>query len=147
MILKAVVFIKKNYIIIFIFLIFSVTFVSCNNAQTTTVSTEELEYRLNNDLCSYSVIGIGTHVGSTIVIPLEYNNLPVTAIEKQAFLDCTNIKSVVISNSVKYIGIGAFTGCSELESVEIHGEIEQIENYTFSYCKNLKNIAIPDSVT
>ena len=56
--------------------------------------SEGLEFELNDDGRSYSVVGIGTCKDTNIVIPAEYNDLPVTSIEREAFWGCESLTSI-----------------------------------------------------
>ncbi len=80
---------------------------------------EKLEYRLNEDQMSYSVVGIGTWRGSDLTIPAEYNGKPVTSIGDYASNGCSGLTSVTIPDSVTSIGVGAFYGCNGLESIVV----------------------------
>ncbi len=64
---------------------------------------EELEYTLNDDNDGYIVTGIGNYKSNILYIPSVYKNLPVIGIESQAFVDCTDLLSVIIPESVMYI--------------------------------------------
>jgi len=59
----------------------------------------------------------------------------------------TNIKSVIIGNSVTSIGSFAFLGCSELTSITIPNSVTSIGSSAFHGCFELTSITIPDSVT
>ena len=56
---------------------------------------------------------------TNIVTPYYYKGRKVTSIDSSAFLNCSKLTSVTVSNSVNDIGIGAFNGCSSLESLII----------------------------
>ncbi len=58
----------------------------------------------------------------------------------------TEIKSVVIGDSVTSIGASAFEYCSSLKSVTIGKSVESIGDYAFLLCDGLEQIVIPDSV-
>lgn len=64
-----------------------------------------------------------------------------------AFIDCGELTSIEIPNSVTTIGIAAFENCSKLTSVEIPNGVTTIPLRAFSGCTKLKNINIPNSVT
>ena len=92
--------------------------------------SEGLEYVLNADNMSYLVKGIGACTDTEIIIPVTYNDLPVTRIGGYAFLDCRNLTSVVIPDSVTTIGEWAFLECSSLTSVVIGGQC----NHDWLFC-------------
>ena len=106
-----------------------------------------LEYTLNNDGVSYSVTGIGNCTDTDIVIPTEYEGLPVTTIGNSAFRACSKLTSVTIPDSVTTIGSSAFWRCSNLTSVTIPDSVTTIGGSAFRECSNLTSVTIPDSVT
>lgn len=59
----------------------------------------------------------------------------------------TEIKDLVIPNSVTTIKSGAFYGCRGLTSVTIPNSIKQLNKSTFAYCSGLKSIILPNSIT
>lgn len=114
-----------------------------------TKNVKELEYKLNADGSSYSVIGIGTITDTNIVIPNTYNGKPVTNIDKYAFRSNNNIVSVEIADGIelaKYSSGGIFEFCTKLESVKLPSDLEVIQRRTFYGCEALKNIEIPETV-
>lgn len=82
-----------------------------------------------------------------LVIPATINGKPVVQINAGAFNGNSNIKSVSIPSSVKFIGGGAFRSCTSLETVTMECELDTIWSGTFAGCKKLKTINIPSSVT
>lgn len=82
-----------------------------------------------------------------VVIPAEYEGLPVQEILDYAFYNSEIITSVVIGDSVTNIGNGAFAYCANLTSVVIGNSVTNIGDYAFAYSKNLTSIVIPESVT
>lgn len=102
------------------------------------VASEGLTYSLNEDGASYAVAGIGTCTDTEIVIPSEYEGLPVTKIADDAFYflaqsQCTNIESVVMPDSIVSIGKGAFYGCSKLSRLTIGDGVMSIGDFAFGY--------------
>ena len=67
-----------------------------------------------------------------------------------AFINCTGLISVNISNSATEIREGAFQGCNRLSNVVIPDSVTTIENFAFyacyGFCKNKTFITIPASV-
>ena len=139
---------------------------ACNNngVDSTVTISNGLEYELNADEKSYTVTGFGTWKGTNLVIPSEYNNLPVTAIGEAAFYNdyyllpiggwedleyrynSVPITSVIIPDSVTTIGSYAFMDCSLLSKVTMPNSLQIIGEYAFLGCTSLTNITIPNSV-
>ena len=102
--------------------------------------SQGLEYALNADGQSYSVVGMGTCTDTNLVIPSEYNGLPVTAIADMAFApldanymprDPYNIVSVKLPETIKTIGSMAFGGIPTLKNVDLPDSIEIVQGYAF----------------
>ncbi len=70
----------------------------------------------------------------------------VTSIGNSAFIDCINLGSVEISNSMKTIRESAFYNCGSLISVIIPNGVETIEFDAFENCNRLTYVEIPNSV-
>ena len=68
-------------------------------------------------------------------------------IEDGAFKDCTNLKIILIPDSVTSIGKSAFENCTKLESILIPYGVTSVGEFAFDGCENLKSITIPESVT
>lgn len=111
------------------------------------VAKTELEFRLNDEGNGYIVTGYNELKNpKEIVIPSEYEDLPVVAIGYQAFMYRDTLKKVVIPNTVKSIGERAFAYCTALNTVVLGSGVESIGEGVFVNCHSLEQIYIPASV-
>ena len=100
-------------------------------------------------LLSNNTISITKYTGSasSLEIPEKIDGLPVTAIDSNAFSDCTSLASVTIPEGVTSIGNAAFSGCTSLTSVTIPEGVTSIGNYAFKDCTSLTSVTISEGVT
>ena len=134
---------KKIISLILICFMLSVTFVACNTA--TNKSSSGLEFELNKDQKSYTLVGIGTCKARKIVID-HYNGLPVTHIADYAFHENNKITSITIGNSVTSIGNSAFNLCEKLKSVTIPNSVTSIGNDAFGSWNTLNGTAYGNAI-
>jgi hypothetical protein len=81
---------------------------------------------------------------NNLFIPSETNSLKkVVGIDNWTCKECTNLKKVTISNSIKFIGNSAFYGCTSLESLVIPESVKTIGDSAFMSCSILKEIQFP----
>ncbi|MDE6586604.1 MAG: leucine-rich repeat protein [Clostridia bacterium] len=98
---------------------------------------------------AYTVTGVGEE--TVVVIPAEYEGLPVTKIQGHhgtgAFAQKA-FTSVTIPDTVIEIGSNSFYGCKELMTVKFGADskLTTIGNNAFSACSSLKNMTIPQGV-
>ena len=71
----------------------------------------------------------------------------VTSIGSSTFYGCSGFTSITIPNSVTSIGSSAFARCSGLTSVTIPNSVTSIGSSAFYACSCLTSITIPNSVT
>ncbi len=87
-----------------------------------------------------------TEIDDSLVIPSEYNGLPVEVIWEDAFLNCA-YNDVVIPDSITSIGWGAFYNCKNIETIEIPEGVTSIGGRAFYGCSKLSSVNIPDDIT
>ena len=94
----------------------------------------------------YAVTGIGSCADTDVIIPSEYEGLPVICIEKDAFYAKTNITSVTIPDSVTTVGAWSFQNCTNLSNVKMGSGVVSIEDEAFQGCSSLTNVSLPRSI-
>lgn len=77
----------------------------------------------------------------TVVLPDT-----VTYIGDCVFLDCLDLKEIQFSKNLIKIGDYAFSGCEQLKKVEIPEKVSSIGSCAFEACSSLTEVIIPDSV-
>ena len=107
-------------------------------------SYEDITYELYN---TYAIVEEASQNIEFANILLEVNNKPITEIFKEAFWNCSELKSVKIPNSVTKIGSWAFAECVKLSSLELPNSITEIGSCAFDSCFSLVSIKIPNSIT
>ena len=106
-----------------------------------------LRFKFNPDENAYCVTGLGTCKDTNLVIPFEFQGLPVIGIGDKAFYVNTSLKSITLPDSVTNIGDYAFSGCTSLSDINIPDGVTSIADYAFSNCTSLTSITIPEGVT
>lgn len=136
-------------------------------------SNEDWEYTIYNDYMGFydKFVVITKYKGkeTDIVIPKELDGYPVLSIETltirtedvvinsvetQSGLLCignsafysSDIKNIVISDTVQYIDSGAFNFCYELNEIEFPSSVKYIDMNAIDCCNNLTKVIIPSTV-
>ncbi len=116
-------------------------FVACDN---NTAQTGELQYALTEDNTGYVVVD-SSSVSGAVVVPDSYLDLPVVGISDLA-LSKSSITSIVIPDSIAYIGNSAFWQCGSLTSVTIGNSVSTIGDYAFMDCTKLEKLTLGTSI-
>jgi len=80
-----------------------------------------------------------------VVIPSEYNGLPVKEIAASGFSSCKLLEFVHIPASVEIIGVNAFANNPNLKTVEM-SKVKTIMDSAFSFCFSLETLYLPATV-
>lgn len=64
----------------------------------------------------------------------------VTSIGRDAFYECDSLTSVTIGNGITNIGSNMFSGCNSLTEIVISKSVTEIESNAFSDCSNLTTV-------
>ena len=94
-------------------------------------------------ITAYMLVNVETDV----VIPTTLGGAPVTRIGRGAFQGNTNIRTVVIPDSVTTMDGMVFSGCSALREVTLSSGLTRIPIGCFQQCASLTSVVIPASVT
>lgn len=81
-----------------------------------------------------------------IVIPDEYNGVPVIGIRASAFANNTTMQHLTIGHNILQIGESAFINCTALTQVKMSNSVNEIGPTAFSGCVALTNIVVPPQV-
>lgn len=92
---------------------------------------------------------VRSYVGDAteLAIPAEVQGKPVVIIAAKAFEDNRNITSVVIPDTVTFIGNYAFWNCTALEHVVVGRGMSTLNLGTFTNCTSLSQVDLPDTMT
>ena len=80
---------------------------------------------------------------TALYIPGEIDGHEVVAIGDRAFENRTDLRTVMIPDSVTRINIGAFSGCINLANITLSKRIEKIGENAFYNCDSLQSVEIP----
>ena len=129
----------SRYILAFLLCI--VGLASCGEKNA--VPTNEIRYTaIDNQVLSFN----SDEFGTAKVISNNYNpetrtgiltfSMDVTEIGDSAFMDCSNLVSIILPASVAEIGYRAFYFCENLKSIVIQESVTEIEDWAFAGCSS-----------
>lgn len=92
------------------------------------------DYSLNN---TSATITKGKDLVYEVVVPEYINDLPVTKIDDNAFLYCSDVSKITLPVSIEELGSSCFKGCTSLIEIEGTSNLSIIKDSTFEGCRNL----------
>ena len=122
------------------------------NGNITTDESQITEYIIGRSLSQNGLIGGPLPIGyfgkglTIIEIPSKYNNKSVVAIGSCAFVECQEVKELILPNTIRIIGQGAFGLCKNLEKINFPNSLNEIHLRAFEGCKSLNNVSLPSSI-
>ena len=85
-------------------------------------------------------------ISGDVVLPSMLGGYPVEEIGREAFIDCTQITSVTLPETMRSIGERAFMNCTDMVRITIPESVCQFGMYAFSGCTSLQSITISGGV-
>ena len=110
----------------------------------------DIKYHINTDEKTAKVIKPkDKNITDNLEIPgiVKYRGIEcsVISIEENAFMNCTELTSIIIPNSVTNIGKYAFYGCERLNKIELKN-VKHLGKGAFSYCESLVDLNFSNSI-
>lgn len=100
-----------------------------------------LLYKVIND--EVTIVGAVDAVGEKEV-PAEIDGYPVRIIDDWAFIQCSRLTAITVSETVTSIGEGAFFCCENIKIVKIPASVTKIGVRAFFRCQALGKIEVSD---
>lgn len=113
-------------------------------ANAVPATASDFDYQLLDSLEGVVLLRY-TGKAQEIILPQEIEDFPVQRIEGRAFYS-TNVKTVVIPDSITTMGREVFSRCSSLVSVRLSSALRTIPVDAFNGCSKLENVVIPESM-
>ena len=120
-------------------------FARCSRLERITVDERNEHYKAVDGVL-YNKVGITLLAfpggkGETFHVPADVNEICASA-----FMGCTKLKHVTVSNGVTSIGDAAFYGCDVLQELELPESLKSIGCWAVAECNELKRVTIPAGV-
>lgn len=80
-------------------------------------------------------------------IKIGQNTFTIVGIDKGAFYDCIDLRTLTIPDTVTSIGENAFMNCHNLTTVHMPARLDNLGKGAFNHCSRLQSITIPDGIT
>ena len=107
-----------------------------------------VNYVLNDDQTYYiaKCTGYKSALKGELIIPEEYNGLPVKEVAQEGFRGA-GISKLTIPASIESMGLAAFANCKSLTEVvfESGSHLSEVPQGTFGYCSSLSTVTLPSA--
>lgn len=105
-------------------------------------TVNDFVFELNSDKTGYIIKSYQCATVAQLVIPSEYNNLPVVGIADGVFRNHGELTSVVLPEHLETIGENAFQSCVKLKTIEIPDTVTSIGSTAFALCTALESVRL-----
>lgn len=109
---------------------------------------DEMEYTINIDQTTCTVIGAKKPYGNVLKIPEEIEGYTVTKIAPGAFQE-QEMHIIVLPDTIEEIGQRAFYNCpylSRVYGIENCFRLTSIGDFAFEYCDGIRRMNLPDNI-
>ena len=111
------------------------------------LNRQESNFEFEQPDGGYAVCGVKEIEKGKIEIPSVYNNKDVVAISDGAFENEDGLVTVIIPDSVSFVGARAFADCGKLENITFGTGVTTLKDGAFEECVSIKEISLPESLT
>lgn len=121
-----------------------------NDDNLPVVTLDNITYVISSEFAIVSSAEINNSVKDAITIPDKINyegkEYIVIAIDDSAFDSLSELKEVILPDTIKIIGSYAFYQCESLKTINLPNSLEDLGDEVFSGCTSLKSIELPASI-
>lgn len=104
----------------------------------------EFSYRVE-DGCAV-IEGYSGNPTDELEIPSEIDGYSVVAVADRAFSGQTDMKKLVLPDTVERVGDYSFYGCVSLKKVDLGGSLKTLGDYSFADCDYLRSVQTPSTL-
>jgi len=79
-------------------------------------------------------------------VTIVHFHCSVTDVERQTFIECTELKEVVLNEGLVTIDYGAFDKCTSLTSITLPSTVTEIGHKAFNECSSLKEVVLNEGL-
>lgn len=103
----------------------------------TVVAEDTVRWTASDTMGGGTLTGYEGVLPEVLVIPEEVDGIEIEILDDRLFMNCGNIREVVLPDSVFLIGYAAFANCAQLEKVVSDTGVSFIDGSAFANCARL----------